>query len=262
MPVSNPTLLTSAGIGTGSTSRTTTTVSPSANSLLLLSFTSRGSSAGFSLTSTSISSTFGGTDVWTEIAGHAEGSTLGHILAYLQMGATPPSGAIRVDFNNSTSLRASWAVYTVTGHDTATVVSESTFGDSTQPWSLTIADIVAGNLLVHSVGISSTADFVGDVDFSTLIQVASGGTNPNRTGVFYDPDDNEISGTFTGSTISANNKAVHVLTELAQSTAGAVVNTFVLERIERHYPRGHMRGVMRGAIHFDLPVMPRPLVTA
>lgn len=38
-----------------------------------------------------------------------------------------------------------------------------------------------------------------------------------------------------------------------KGTAAAAAATFVLERVERHYPRGHLRGVMRGAIHFSLP---------
>jgi hypothetical protein len=50
-----------------------------------------------------------------------------------------------------------------------------------------------------------------------------------------------------------------ILVEIAiASTGAAAISNFNLERVERHYPRGHLRGVMRGALHSVMPAFPSP----
>lgn len=252
MPVNNPTLLTSGGVSTAAPSLTTTSISPSADGLLLFSCIVRNSTQGFPvvLTSTNIVSTFAGAGAWTEIAPHAESTNIGHIFAYSQMGALPGSGAITADFSGSTSRQYAWAVCEISGHSTATPVSESTFGESTRPNIRTIADIASGNLLVQSAGFRTTGSVVPDADFTTLVNASA--VAAVWQAIAYDANDDETSGAATFSGATGNEAAItQILAEFAQSTEVAI--GFILERVERHYPRGHQRGVLRGALHFGVP---------
>lgn len=263
MAVSDPTFLTAAGSSSaGTTSRTTTSFSPSAGALLLLAYVARdplGSSANtISLTSTSIQSTFAGAGAWTEIAAHADDTHHAFILAYSQMGPSPGSGAITVNHADTTMSRAAWVVCELSGQSTSTPISESTFGEtSSSPNIRTLTNILANNLLLaavatHASTSPSTSDAIGvDADFTELAEIGSGAASPVFAGIFYDPNDDETSGTFTAA--AANSMMSQVLVEFAQSTEAVAAGAFILERMERHYPRGHLRGVMRGALHFGIP---------
>lgn len=254
MPVNNPTLLTSGTIIASSTSRSSTSVSPTADALLFISLSTQRIGGGSpTLTSTSIQSTYAGAGPWVELAAHADSSVVAHISAYSQMGGSPGSGAITVNYNNTTSSIHSWAVYELTGHSSATPISESTFGESTTPNIRTIVGLAAGNLLLNCVGaaIGNTPTLVGDTDLSTLIQVGTAGC---ITGVYYDPDDDESSATVTITGVHVDEPIASILAEIAAADTGAAAAVaFVLELRERHYPRGHLRGAMRGAVHFSLP---------
>ncbi len=237
MAIANPTLLTAAGYSAGgTTSVTTTSISPTADALLvfLVAVYDAGStSANTVLTSTSLQSTFAGAGAWTEIQPHAETTHLSWMVAYQQMGSAPGAGTIRANLADSTGVQVAYIAAELIGVAAAAPIAESTWQDfSTGPIVCNITDMLLGNLLVSfAAGLSASANTTG-AGLVTVGVANSNGTPGVVANMTYDPNDTRIS-------VSKDNNADNmqlsqILVEFAQSYPSAA-------------PTGYSAGTNRGS---------------
>lgn len=134
------TLLTSGSSSANATSRTTASISPGSNRLLLLA-TSNIRNAANACTDADVSAVTGNGLTWVLVQEqcYGEASTPTNNLALFRaMGASPSSGAITIEHGGTTQLNASWSVVECTDVDTsgtngsgAIVQSNKTTGNGT-----------------------------------------------------------------------------------------------------------------------------------
>ena len=174
--VSNPSLLTSGGNATASSSDVTAAFTPTADALLVVAwgaFTGNTGIPGFTFTNTHT-----GSGAWAAVAATLDGIAEDgrHEQARCQMGGGPGSGTITNSYSID-PVRKSWIVAEITGHDTTTPLSESNTGTGTgTTLSISLASIAAGNLAIGTISQVTGTDAIDPGTNETeLAQVSSGG---------------------------------------------------------------------------------------
>lgn len=185
--VNNPTSLDTGGTQDQS-SITTASVSPTANSLLVLIV---GSVNNPSRTHATPTDGLTGTGTWTSINTATLG--FGHISAwYAIAGSAPGSGTVSQGLSGG-AFRQAWILAQVTGFDRGTVIRESNTGTGTaSTLSISLTDLIDGTM---SVGVILS---IGDSDGITpgsgeteLVEVTSGGSNESRLQFQYGDGTND-----------------------------------------------------------------------
>ena len=207
---------------------------------------------GFTATAGSlitVSDTFPGLGAWSTIASVASTGTSGddnwRLSAWWATAdGAPGTGTVRFVSPNLLDARATWYVITCTGHDPTAPISEVGTGTgNATTGTVTLVGVAAGNLAVGVVSSrqTSTAGDIGSgANEREISEQLSGVFEPQMRSQIQDGTDNVMD----WSALAATNNLM-IAWEIAASGA-APPGTFQLERIERHYPRGVMRGYMRG----------------
>lgn len=169
--------LTSAGDDANATSYTTASVSPAANSLVVIGIVGAVSATpptptvtGFTVTFTAVQSS----------AFDTAGTQRTLFTFYGQMGASPGSGTIGISFGATTMSGCTWSVVQVTGHNTTTptrfpVESHST-GTSQSATLGALGD--TADVALAFVGSDESVTFTGANGFTILGQATSPGGAP------------------------------------------------------------------------------------
>ncbi len=230
MAIPTPTLLSSTGFATSSTSIVSDAFTPTAGALLVVAAAFRDASTVVAqLTSTSFVDSFLGTGAWTEIAAHTEDTVavFSAAMAYAQLGPTPGSGAVTVNLANTTGIKRVLTAFEMTGHSQSAPIAESTYGqDATTGVTRAIADMLPGNLGVAVIckGSGTTVPFVGDTDFTELAQVSETlDTSLLRLQVIFDPNGDETQVVWN---LAVAQQSKSFFVEFAQATAVTLPSSF------------------------------------
>lgn len=188
MPISTPTVLVTSTVAVATDPFTTGSVSPTANSILLV-LISATTNAG-SPTIVDVTSTLSGMGTWTEIADIAHSAATKALAAawYSIAGGSPGTGTITVD---ASSAFARWTVTVVeiaSGYDTSTpaINAKTGTGTSATP-SLTLDSSPAASSIVMGLITSLGDDGVTPgAAYTELVDATSGGGNAARQEIEYD----------------------------------------------------------------------------
>jgi hypothetical protein len=245
MAVSTGTLLAVAGNNNTTSTNDSTAFSPAANSLVIVQF-GNADVVGTSGGPITISDTFaGGLGAWATIASvQATGSGTSPWRSTVwraQATGSPGTGTVRfvATANNN---RHEWIIVETQGHDTSTPISEFATNTSTaNTLDVALGGIAAGNL---AMGFLTSRDGTGATPGANereITEITAGAGIVFRAQA-EDGTDNTVNWTTIGTMVN-----IGIAFEIAAS-GGAPTGTFQLERIERHYPRGAGRGVLRGVL--------------
>ena len=183
--VSNPSLLTSGGNATGSSSDVTAAFTPTADSLLVVAWSALSDFAGeptFTFTNTHV-----GSGAWASVEVF-RATNRRHAQGRCQMGATPGSGTITNTYSANCTRKAR-IISEVTGHDTTTPLSESNTGDNAATTlDIALVAIAAGNLAIGTVSSGGATNITAGTNETELAEAASGGANEERIQLEYGTD--------------------------------------------------------------------------
>lgn len=232
MALSTPSLLDTATQGSGS-SLTSGTVSPSANALVLVFFSSSG---GVQRTLSSVSSTFSIDGSWVteqEVDMDAIGSDQGtFVLAYAQTGASPGSGTVTVELSGNQG-RSALHVIELTGHNTTTPISQSANGSATSgSVSATLSSSPASSSTVIGVGTGADADGIApDAAFTEIADVGAYSTYTLRLASAYDEASPVDTVTWDNFSLAGNRYAI--IAEVAEASSGTTVDVAITDAGEQ-----------------------------
>ena len=245
MAVSTGTLLVVAADNNTTATSNSTLFSPAPDSLVIVQFGNAdvvGTAAGTVV----ISHEFGaGLGAFSTIASvQATGSGVSpwrNSVWRAQASATPGTSTVRW-VTPSNDNRHDWIIVQVLGHDTASPISEFATAVSTgNTLDVVLGGITASNL---AMGFILTRDGTGATPGANEREITeiTGGAGIVFRAQGEDGTDNTVNWTTIGTVVN-----IGIAFEIA-ATGGAPAGTFQLERIERHYPRGANRGVLRGVL--------------
>jgi hypothetical protein len=224
MAISTPTVLTQLGQTTTSATITSASVSPAANSLLIV-CAGGTHSAGSTLSVAITDALSGGSLTWNDVE-HTIGASnsANTVIAWAICGATPGSGAITATWSVSHARRSLFVIQVATGFDTTTPIRQSKVNAQTGGTTLTItldSTPLAGSLVIgaveHRQGTVATATPGGN--FTTLGTQQNAGTG---TALHVQYDNASATTAVDWSTLS-NVAAAGVAIEIQEPTASGIV---------------------------------------
>ena len=160
--------------GTGSTSYTTSSISPTANRLVLVAV--RANNLG-SITTPTLT---GASMTWVEVGHVAFATDQANFTVFRGLSATPGTGALTIDFGLATIQQAHWSIVEFSGVDLsgtngsgAVVQFATSFIDGTSNTGITVtlgAFASTNNATYGGVGNSGTANITSGTGFSELAE--------------------------------------------------------------------------------------------
>ena len=183
--VSAPSLLTAGGDAVIDADDVTAAFTPTANSLLLIAFSSRRVTG---LATFTFTNSHTGSGAWSSVeVTDTTNDDVRHAQARSQTGASPGSGTITNTYGGTQPNRVSWVVAEVTGHDTTTPLSESNTGGAGSGTTLAIslAAVAAGNMAVSSIGVVNQTGITLGAGETELSEADSTGSPNQMTQMQY-----------------------------------------------------------------------------
>ncbi len=220
MAISTPTKMNTLSQTTTAAAITSASISPAANSLLIVVVGGQ-HSAGTAFPCTITDSLSGGALTWVDYESLAdESSSSMNVIGWAKCGASPGSGAITATFNLSISRRQLVVIEVASGYNTTTPIAQNAINNALSGSTLvvtlgatpaTTSLVIAG--IYHRGTSPPTATF--EAAFTSLDDTA-GGTN-GRMQVVYDQTgaDNNINWANTGTVSNAG-----VMVEISEAAGG------------------------------------------
>lgn len=240
-------VLTNGASTTDGLAFTTASITPGANRLITISIMARRKAASADIVVVTI---IGNGITYTEV-NKTVASSAGRCLLYRGMAASPSAGAIVITFDELMET----CLWSVTEFDGVDTTGTNGSGAVVQSAVRIEGGVTEGDVTLAAFGdATNNAPFMCDGTRSAPTMTPEAGytelSDQNTS------EDTSLAsewkiGEDTNVTMTSNGAGDHymVAMEIKDAGAPAAAAGLNLERIERHYPRGHLRGVMRGAVH-------------